>query len=104
MIPETINGKKVTKTEAKFLAQLLIEPGDKKQMVQNPMSGDGVELDNTQTAIYDFIMGAQMQPWWDIMPPANGWNASQKEIVKNFRVALDMFRKYWAHEYMILLD
>jgi len=103
MIPETINGKKVTKKEAKFLAKLEIDDTFNGP-IQNPMSGDSAVLNGLQEAIYSFIMGAQMMPWWDAFPPAQGWSKAQLEVITDFSTGLDMFRKYWASEYMTLLD
>ena len=106
-VPETINGKKVTKTEAKFMAKLGIDSRLSELpagFVTNPLSGEGVTLNEVQYRIYRFIMKAQMQPWWDFMPPAQGWTKEQSDIIKDFSRGLDMFKKYWVKEYMILLD
>lgn len=86
-VPVKINGKSITKSEAKFLADLYL--GDETHMntIINPFSGETAELSDLQLAVYDFIKGAESF--------AN---------VKSLRIGLDFFRKYWPHEYMVLLD
>lgn len=86
-IPTEINGKKVTKTETKFLESLDLGIDGRKEMVTNPFSGVSRELDNIQVAVYDFIKGAEL-----IRDP------------KGMRLGLDMYRKYWVEEYFDLLD
>jgi hypothetical protein len=56
-------------------------------MVQNPFSGEEIQLDNVAVSCYDLVMGAQVTENWDIVRKGIAW-----------------FRQYYPKEYMVLLD
>jgi hypothetical protein len=55
--------------------------------ITNPFSGDSIEVDGEEAAVYDVIMGANMTGRYDLV-----------------RKGCDWFRKYNAKAYMVLLD
>ena len=70
------------------------------ETVTNPFSGQSIAMPKFAVAIYDTIMGSQQiasnydQRHGDGSSPL--WNTVRK--------GLDWFRKYFAKEYMVLLD
>ena len=67
-----------------FDAQIL---DDEPQMIQNPFSGDSIELDPQEIAVYDVIMGANMTKNYDLVRKGSDW-----------------FRKHNPKAYMVLID
>jgi len=59
----------------------------KSEIVQNPYSGQSVELESDAVAMYDYIKGCEMTGKYDLM-----------------QTALSYFMRRWPKEYMILLD
>lgn len=86
-VPIKINGKSITKSEAILLADLDLGVENHMNTVANPFSGETAELSDLQLAVYDFIKGSE-----------------SFSNVKHLRMGLDLFRKYWPNEYMVLLD
>lgn len=82
MNASTVNAKQ--KLQKLFPGIGLYEDG---AMVQNPFSGEEIQLDNVAVSAYDLIMGAQMTENWDIVRKGIAW-----------------FRQYYPKEYMVLLD
>lgn len=66
-------------------------------IVENPFSKEEYELNNVELSIYDFILGAQMMI--ETMP-----KMAPKQMSKDFRKALDWFRKNNTEAYFALLD
>ena len=70
------------------------------ETVSNPFSGESIAMPKFAVAVYDVIMGSQQiatktdQLHGDGSSPL--WNDGRK--------GLDWFRKYFAKEYMVLLD
>jgi len=60
---------------------------DDSEMVQNPFSGETIDLEPEAVALYDYIKGSEMMREY-----------------KNLEKGLAIFRKRWPKEYMILLD
>ena len=60
---------------------------DEPQMIQNPFSGDSIELDPQEIAVYDVIMGANMTKNYDLVRKGSDW-----------------FRKHNPKAYMVLID
>jgi hypothetical protein len=76
---------KLNKTETKLVSQLQI--GAAPELVANRFSGETIELVPTAVAVYDYIMGCE-----------------RIGDYKGMNLGLNMFRKYWTREYMVLLD
>ena len=72
----------------------LYEEGD---TVQNPYSGEEIELTAAELSMYDFVMGATF------VYEMGGLSASGK-ILKDLQKGLDWFRKHNPEAYMVLLD
>ena len=68
----------------------------KGETVTNPFSGESYELNAIELSLYDFIMGCQMVE-------ARVGLMSNK-MIKDFRKALDWFRKNNPEAYYVLLD
>ena len=68
----------------------------KGETVTNPFSGETYELNAIELSLYDFIMGCQMVE-------ARVGLMSNK-MIKDFRKALDWFRKNNPEAYYVLLD
>ena len=67
-----------------FDAQIL---DDEPQMIKNPLSGNSIELDPQEIAVYDVIMGANMTKNYDLVRKGSDW-----------------FRKHNPKAYMVLID
>tara|TARA_R110002012_G_scaffold134666_2_gene288162 strand:+ start:781 stop:1044 length:264 start_codon:yes stop_codon:yes gene_type:complete len=67
------------------------------ETVENPYSGQEIELTAVELSMYDFCMGATF------VCEMQGFNADP-QIVKDLRKGLDWFRMNNAEAYMILLD
>ena len=81
----------------KFNKDLIIyEEGDE---VENPFSGEKIELNGTELAVYDYIMGLQY-----IINRHGAFNEASAPYQKEMRKGLDWFRKNNAKAYMVLLD
>ena len=57
------------------------------ETVSNPFSGESIAMPRFAVAVYDVIIGSE-----------------QAEEYETVRKGLDWFRKYFAKEYMVLLD
>jgi len=70
------------------------------ETVTNPFSGQSIAMPKFAVAVYDVIMGSQhiatRQDSIDGVGESPLWN--------DVRKGLDWFRKYFAEEYMVLLD
>ena len=70
------------------------------ETITNPMSGQSIAMPKFAVAVYDVIMGTQfMATAYD---EKHGWGSSPEW--NDVRKGLDWFRKYFAKEYMVLLD
>jgi precorrin isomerase len=86
-IPDSINGKKLTASDKKFLASLDIPADDYTERITNPFSGESVVLSNIGEAVYSLVKGAEILGDY-----------------KMVRKGLDFFIKFYISEYKILLD
>ena len=68
----------------------LYEEGD---VVENPYSGESIELNNIELSMYDFIMGTTIVMEMGL----------DTDIV-NLKKGLNWFRQHNAKAYMVLLD
>ena len=64
-----------------------IAVGDRNEIVHNRFGGGSAELPPDAVAVYDVIQGSEYLQDYD-----------------RVRAGLDWFRKYFPHEYMVLLD
>ena len=72
----------------------------KLESVTNPFSGQSADLPRFAVAVYDVIMGSNlMAEKYDAIHGMGSCHAWQ-----DVRKGLDWFRKYFAKEYMVLLD
>ena len=72
----------------------------KMETITNPFSGQSIAMPRFAVAVYDVIMGTQfMATAYD---EKHGWGSSPEW--NTVRKGLDWFRKYFAKEYMVLLD
>lgn len=69
------------------------------EVVENPFSGETIELNGTELAVYDYIMGLQY-----IINRHGAFNEAAAPYRKELRMGLDWFRKNNIKAYMILLD
>ena len=70
------------------------------ETITNPMSGQSIAMPRFAVAVYDVIMGTQfMATAYD---EKHGWGSSPEW--NTVRKGLDWFRKFFAKEYMVLLD
>ena len=70
------------------------------ETVTNPFSGQSIAMPSFAVAVYDVIMGSNLIA--EKYDSVHGWgSAPEWKIV---RKGLDWFRKYFAKEYMVLLD
>ena len=72
----------------------LYEEGD---VVENPYSGESIELNNIELSMYDFVMGATM------VYEMGGLSTNGK-LLKELQDGLRWFRINNAKAYMVLLD
>ena len=89
-----MNMKEVKQKLPKWFDGELYEEGD---TVQNPYSGEEIELTAAELSMYDFVMGATF------VYEMGGLSASGK-ILKDLQKGLDWFRKHNSEAYMVLLD
>ena len=72
---------------------------------QNPFSGQSIQLPEFAAVIYDNVINlnlkAEMKDKAMGMEPGFSDNQDAWQIVRN---GLDFFRRYFAKEYMVLLD
>ena len=70
------------------------------ETVSNPFSGQSIAMPKFAVAVYDIIMGSQQ-----IATKADQLHGDGSSPLWNdVRKGLDWFRKYFAKEYMVLLD
>ena len=70
------------------------------ETVTNPFSGQSIAMPKFAVAVYDVIMGSNlMAEKYDAIHGMGSCHAWQ-----DVRKGLDWFRKYFAKEYMVLLD
>ena len=70
------------------------------ETVTNPFSGQSIAMPKFAVAVYDIIMGSQQ-----IATKADQLHGDGSSPLWNdVRKGLDWFRKYFAKEYMVLLD
>jgi hypothetical protein len=72
-------------TQQQLLDELQV--GTQSEMIANRFSGEEVELEPLAVALYDYIMGCE-------------WTRNYKGM----QIGLNIFRKKWPREYMVLLD
>ena len=72
----------------------LYEEGD---VVENPYSGESIELNNIELSMYDFVMGATM------VYEMGGLSTNGK-LLRELQDGLRWFRINNAKAYMVLLD
>ncbi len=70
------------------------------ETVTNPFSGQSIAMPRFAVAVYDVIMGTNMVA--EQYDKINGWGSSPDW--HTVRKGLDWFRKYFAKEYMVLLE
>ena len=70
------------------------------ETVTNPFSGQSIALPKFAVAVYDVTMGSNLiaEKYYQV----HGWGSSPEW--NTVRKGLDWFRKYFAKEYMVLLD
>ena len=70
------------------------------ETITNPFSGESVAMPRFAVAVYDVIMGSNlMAEQYD-----NVHGSGSSPEWDTVRKGLDWFRKYFAKEYMVLLD
>ena len=70
------------------------------ETITNPMSGQSIALPKFAVAVYDVTMGSNLMA--EKYDNVHGWGSSPEW--DTVRKGLDWFRKYFAEEYMVLLD
>ena len=70
------------------------------ETVSNPFSGESIAMPKFAVAVYDVIMGSNLIA--ERCDQAHGMGTSPDW--KLVRKGLEWFRKYFAKEYMVLLD
>ncbi len=70
------------------------------ETVSNPFSGESIAMPRFAVAIYDTIMGSNHLA--EMYDSKHGTGTSS--LWRTVRTGLDWFRKYFAKEYMVLLD
>ena len=70
------------------------------ETVKNPFSGESIALPKFAVAVYDVTMGSNLIA--ERYDQAHGMGTSPDW--KLVRKGLDWFRRYFAREYMVLLD
>jgi len=70
------------------------------QTVKNPLSGQSCELPNFAAAVYESTMGCNLLAEKYDSKHGLGTSPDWKIV----RIGLDWFRRYFAKEYMVLLD
>jgi hypothetical protein len=70
------------------------------ETISNPFSGQSIAIPKFAVAVYDVIIGSNhIAEQYDSV---HGWGSSPEW--NTVRKGLDWFRKYFAEEYMVLLD
>ena len=70
------------------------------ETVSNPFSGQSIAMPKFAVAVYDIIMGSQQIATKTDQLHGDGSSPLWNDV----RKGLDWFRKYFAKEYMVLLD
>ena len=70
------------------------------ETVSNPFSGESIAMPKFAVAVYDVIMGSQQIATKTDQLHGDGTSPLWDTV----RKGLDWFRKYFAKEYMVLLD
>jgi len=70
------------------------------ETVENPFSGQSIAMPKFAVAVYDVTMGSNQLA--ELYDKKHGMGTSS--YWKTVRKGLDWFRKYFAEEYMVLLD
>ena len=70
------------------------------ETVSNPFSGESIAMPKFAVAVYDVIMGSQQIATKTDQLHGDGSSPLWNDV----RKGLDWFRKYFAKEYMVLLD
>jgi hypothetical protein len=70
------------------------------ETVSNPFSGQSIAMPKFAVAVYDVIIGSEMIATQE--DKHLGYGTSKQW--DNVRKGLDWFRRYFAKEYMVLLD
>ena len=70
------------------------------ETVTNPFSGQSIDMPKFAVAVYDVTMGSNQLA--ELYDQKHGVGSSP--TWKDVRKGLDWFRKYFAEEYMVLLD
>ena len=70
------------------------------ETVKNPFSGQSIAMPKFAVAVYDVTMGANQLA--ELYDKKHGTGTSS--LWNDVRKGLDWFRKYFAKEYMVLLD
>ena len=70
------------------------------ETVSNPFSGQSIAMPKVAVAVYDIIMGSQQIATKADQLHGDGTSPLWNDV----RKGLDWFRKYFAKEYMVLLD
>ena len=68
--------------------------------VSNPFTGETIAMPGFAIAVYDVIMGSQQMASIHDLQHGDG----SSPVWNDVRKGLDWFRKYFAKEYMVLLD
>ena len=70
------------------------------ETITNPMSGQSIALPKFAVAVYDVTMGNNLIAEMHDSKHGTGTAPAWKDV----RKGLDWFRRYFAKEYMVLLD
>ena len=70
------------------------------ETVQNPFSGESIAMPKFAVAVYDVTMGSNLLA--EGYDRKHGTGTAREWVT--VRKGLDWFRKYFAEEYMVLLD
>ena len=70
------------------------------ETVTNPFSGQSIDMPKFAVAVYDVTMGSNLLAEGYDRKHGTGSSPAWKDV----RKGLDWFRKYFAEEYMVLLD
>ena len=70
------------------------------ETITNPFSGQSIDMPKFAVAVYDVTMGSNQLA--ELYDKKHGMGTSS--YWKTVRKGLDWFRKYFAEEYMVLLD
>ena len=70
------------------------------EIITNPLSGQSIAMPRFAVAVYDVTMGSNLLA--ERYDQVHGIGTSS--LWKDVRKGLDWFRRYFAEEYMVLLD